>query len=330
MLYACERSEMPFFSVENGFKRHHRQTPNEFRGSFREVSEDRRSLARMYRFTIASLALCAAALSAQTAPAPAVNPHPYTMLYVFGDSYSDSGAGYIDANGPTAVVYLAQRLGIPFTYYGDPGSTGKGLNFAVSAAQSGENPGRRFPTGPFFSFGMKNQVANFVTYTKNKSIPPIDAANTMFYFAGGLNDRSLPEGTTRANIEAEIDTLYDLGARRFMVALLPVKIPGFATPGIKINPELAKIPDEERAKHPDIRIANSNWGPFFDEAISNPAKYGFTDTTTACAQRAFKGEHVDVCANPDAHFYYHDAHPSTAAHRVVGDMLYQEAITKAP
>src|SRR5665213_3323029 len=53
---------------------------------------------------------------------------PYTQLYVFGDSYSDSGSGYIDTNGPTAVVYLAQHLAIPFTYYGDPASAGKGLN----------------------------------------------------------------------------------------------------------------------------------------------------------------------------------------------------------
>ena len=30
----------------------------------------------------------------------------YTRLYVFGDSYSDIGAGYIDGNGPTAVAYL--------------------------------------------------------------------------------------------------------------------------------------------------------------------------------------------------------------------------------
>jgi hypothetical protein len=29
-----------------------------------------------------------------------------------------------------------------------------------------------------------------------------------------------------------------------------------------------------------------------------------------------------------ANFFYHDGHPSTAAHRAVGDMLYREAIAK--
>lgn len=204
------------------------------------------------------------------------------------------------------------------------------LNFAVSAAQTGEGAGRRFPTGAFLSFGMKDQVENFVQFSKFKLIPKIDPDNTMFFFAGGLNDGSLPEGSTRSNIESEIERLYALGARRFMVTILPTKIPVFAAVGIKLNPELEKIPDEERAKHPDIRIANSHWGAFFDEVITNPAKYGIMDTTTDCARRSFSDKPVEACATPDTHFYYHSAHPSTAAHRAVGDMLYQEATTKAP
>jgi cholinesterase len=284
----------------------------------------------MHRLSLACFIVCVRIAFAQAAPAPAVNPHPYTMLYVFGDSYSDSGSGYVDTNGPTAVVYLAQRLGIPFTYYGDPTSTGEGLNFAVSGAQSGEGAGLRFPTGAFFGFGMKNQIENFVRFSKDGSIPKIDPDKTMFFFAGGLNDGRRPDGFTRTNIEAEIETLYSLGARRFMVANLPVKIPGFAAAGVKINPELEKIPDEERARHPDIRISNSHWGSFFDEVITNPAKYGLSDTTTACAQRALRGEQIQVCSSPETHFYYHEAHPSTATHRAVGDMLYQEAISKAP
>jgi len=252
------------------------------------------------------------------------------MLYVFGDSYSDSGAGYVDANGPTAVVYLAQRLGIPFTYDGDPGSAGKGLNFAVSGASSGEGAGRSLPSGGTLGFGMKNQLENFLRYSKSGAIPKIDAANTMFFFAGGLNDGRRPDGFVRTNIESEIDTLYDLGARRFMVAILPTKIPQFAAAGRRVNPELEKIPAEERVKHPDMRIANSQWGSFFDEVITNPAKFGLTDTATSCSDRPFGPQKIPTCTNPDSHFFYHEGHPSTAAHRAVGELLYREAITKAP
>jgi phospholipase/lecithinase/hemolysin len=284
---------------------------------------------------IAATLLLASTLPAQTTPKP-IKPQqplaaaPYTQLYVFGDSYSDSGSGYLDTNGPTAVAYLAQHLDIPFTWYGDPNSKGKGLNFAISGAGSGAGAGRRYPTGEMLGIGMRNQVDSFVAFTKTKDIPPIDPANTMFFFAGGLNDRGKPDGYTRTNIEGEIDTLYDLGARRFMVALLPTKIPQFATAGTAFNPELSKIPAEELAKHPDIRIANSNWGAFLDEVITNPAKYGITDIKSPCAGRNIHHEDTTPCASPDTHFFYHDGHPSTAVHRAVGDLLYQEALTSAP
>jgi phospholipase/lecithinase/hemolysin len=37
----------------------------------------------------------------------------------------------------------------------------------------------------------------------------------------------------------------------------------------------------------DMRIAESQWGSFFDEVLTNPAKYGLTDTTTPCSDRPF-------------------------------------------
>jgi cholinesterase len=250
---------------------------------------------------------------------------PYSMLYVFGDSYSDSGAGYIDSNGPTAVVYLAQRLNIPFTWFGDPNSKGKGLNFAVSGARSGAGQGTRYEHGELLSRGMQNQVADFASLVKDGTVK-FDPERTMFYFAGGLNDRGLPDGATVANIEGEIETLYRLGARRFMIAFLPTKIPSFATAGTSFNPQLSKIPADMRAKHSDIRISNSNWGPFFDEVMEHPAKYGITDTSSTCAGRALKNEDPAPCASPETHYFYHQGHPSTAVHKAVGDMLYAEAI----
>jgi phospholipase/lecithinase/hemolysin len=279
-------------------------------------------------FATTLLLLTAAALTAQTPPAP--KAQPFNMLYVFGDSYSDSGSGYADTNGLTAVAYMAQKLNIPFTYYGDPNSKGKGLNFAISGAQSGEGNGRRYPTGQMLGIGMKNQVANFVAFTKTNDIPKIDPENTLFFFAGGLNDRGKPEGFTRTNIEAEIDTLYDLGGRRFMVGLLPIKIRQFASAGTMFNPELSKIPDEERAKHPDIRIATSDWGFFLDEVMVNPAKYGITNTKDPCAGRDIHHEDTTPCADPDAHFFYHEGHPSMAVHKAAGAMLAQEVQAKAP
>lgn len=259
------------------------------------------------------------------APKVGAAERPYSMLYVFGDSYSDTGAGYVDGNGPTAVAYLAQRLGIPFTYFGEPSSAGRGLNFAVSGARTGADKGKRYEHGELLSRGMRNQVDDFASLVKAGTIT-FDPKQTMFYFAGGLNDRSLPDGVTVKNLEYEIETLYALGARRFLVALLPTRIPSFATAGSRFNSQLSTIPANMRAKHSDIQIANSNWGPFFDEVMQHPAKYGITDTTGTCAGRALKNEDTTPCASPETHYYYHQGHPSTAVHKAVGDMLYDEAV----
>ena len=263
--------------------------------------------------------------AATPAPPRDAESRPYSMLYVFGDSYSDSGSGYVDSNGPTAVVYMAQKLQIPFTYFGDPDSKSKGLNFAVSGAKSGAGEGVHYEHGEMLALGMTNQVDEFDTLLKYGAIT-FDPKQTMFFFAGGLNDRSLADGVTVANIEAEIENLYALGARRFMVALLPTKIPSFASAGVRFNPQLATIPVEMRAKHADIEISNRHWGMFFDEVMDHPAKYGITDTTDACAGRVLFKQDPTPCDSPEAHYFYHSGHPSTAVHKAVGEMLYEEAV----
>lgn len=259
--------------------------------------------------------------------ASAAAQKPYTMLYVFGDSYSDSGAGYVDGNGPTAVVYLAQRLGIPFTYSGDVEGSNKGLNFAVSGARTGEGEGRHYPHGELLSLGMRNQVNSFAALVKAGTVH-FNPKQTMFFLAGGLNDRPLPDGATVTNLENDIEVLYAAGARRFEVALLPTMIPPFATAGERFNPQLATIPAELRARHSDIVITNSDWGMFFDKVMTHPAQYGITDTVSKCAGRMLHDEDATPCASPETHYFFHEGHPSTAVHKVVGDMLYDEAVTK--
>ena len=280
--------------------------------------------SRRIRFLIVGSLLSAAlCCGAQT--------HRWNSLYVFGDSYSDSGAGYVDGNGPTAIAYAADDLGIPFTYAGDPNAARKGLNFAVSGAQTGSGEGHKFEAKPgapqvkdaLLGYGMRNQVADFTRQVKAGTIH-FDADRTMFFIAGGLNDRDLPTATTIANLEDEIREIYHDGGRYFVVALMPVKIAAFSEPALRLNPALARIPAELKTTLPGAHVALSRWGEYFDKVMESPAQYGITNATDKCAGRALFGEDATPCATPDTYFFYHQGHPSTAVHKIVGRELAQE------
>jgi phospholipase/lecithinase/hemolysin len=243
-------------------------------------------------------------------------------MYVFGDSYSDIGEGYLDGNGPTAVAYLAQHLGFTLVPANAANIAGQSLDFAISGAQTGSGPGQKIGND-LLGYGMRNQVDDFAAKVKAHTIT-FDPATTLFFFAGGLNDGHLPSATTIANLSGEIKTLYALGARRFAVALMPTAIPAFSAVGKRLNPELARIPDELSPQLAGAQILLSYWGPFYDDVMAHPAQYGISNTTDACAGREIFHQDATPCASPATHFYYHSGHPSTATHKVVGDKLYKE------
>lgn len=248
----------------------------------------------------------------------------FERLYVFGDSYSDTGAGYVDGNGPTAVAYLAKHLGFELFPANDAkiGRTSS-INFAVSGAQTGRGEGRKVGSA-LLGYGMQNQVDDFAALVNGKKVV-FDASRTLFFLAGGLNDRRLPTETTVANLKGEIRKLYGLGGRHFLVAVLPEAIPNFSDVSKRLNPELEKIPGEIAKELPGIHIANSGWGRYLDDVMRNPAKYGITNTTDKCAGRAIFNEDATPCARPDAYYYYHSGHPSTAVHKFAGAKLHEEA-----
>lgn len=260
-----------------------------------------------------------AAFAARPAATPTIN-----RMYVFGDSYSDIGEGYLDGNGPTSVAYLARRLGFQLMPANDPAAQGKSLDFAISGAQTGRVAGHRIGKA-LLGYGMRNQVDDFAAQVHAGKIK-FSPKTSLFFFAGGLNDRNLPTEETVANLEGEIKTIYSLGGRHFMVALLPTAIPDFSAVATRLNPAIAKIPAELNTQLPGAHVNLSNWGPFYDDVMHHAAKYGITDTVHQCAGRAIFHQDTTPCASPSAHFYYHHGHPSTKTHRIVGGMLYAEVM----
>jgi len=276
------------------------------------------------RFALKSLVVAFALASSLCAAAPTT---PYTRMYVFGDSYSDIGAGYVDGNGPTAVAYLGWLMGLQITQAHAPNASDKSLVFAVSGARTGEGEGRHIKEA-LLGYGMLNQVQDFAARVKSGDIT-FDPDTTLFFMAGGLNDGGLPTETTISNLRHLIEILRDLGGRHFTVAQLPTKIPQFSKTGIRLGPALQQFAEHEGASL-GVDLWLNHWGAGFDAVMEHPESYGIANTESACAGRAIFDQDATPVGDPATFFFYHEGHPSTAVHRVVGQKLLDEVKTHPP
>ena len=251
----------------------------------------------------------------------------YSRLYVFGDSYSDIGAGYIDGNGPTAVAYLGWRMGLQVSSSKAANAAGKSLVFAVSGAGTGEGTGRQVKEA-LIGYGMMNQVRDFAARVKSGEIV-FEPQTTLFFLAGGLNDGRRETAITLANLRQELQILRELGGRHFTIARLPTKIPQFAAVGLRLNPAYEQFVREE-ASAAGFDLWLNHWGAAFDEVMEHPAAHGIVNTTSACAGRAIFDQETTPVGDPATYFFYHEGHPSTAVHRIVGKKLFEEIAARPP
>ena len=286
------------------------------------------------RWAVTPLLLAIALVSSLGAQAPATTPSastatttPYTRLYVFGDSYSDIGAGYIDGNGPTAVAYLGWLMGLQVASSKAPNAAGKSLVFAVSGARTGEGAGRQVKDA-LLGYGMLNQLRDFAARVKSGEIA-FDPQTTLFFLAGGLNDGRQETATTLANLRQQLQLLRELGARHVTIARLPTKIRQFAAVGLRLNPAYEQfVQQESGAAGLDLWL--NRWGAAFDEVMEQPAAHGIVNTTSACAGRAIFDQDATPAGDPATFYFYHDGHPSTAVHRIVGKKLFEEIVARRP
>lgn len=268
------------------------------------------------RFVITASVL---AVMGSIAWTPVADAAAFTSLYVFGDSYSDTGAYVPLTDGSTAAGYLAQGYGIPLTTPQNTNPGTSGINFAQSGARVdvGPTPPATQPQS------LTQQVASFQALVTSGAAS-FNPGSTLFFLAGGLNDHtratqaSIAQATTN-----QVNTLYSLGARYIEIALLPAGIPAFSDSANFLNPVYTALVPQLQSAFSDAVIRLSNWGQFYDNILNNSAQYGITNTTDQCFNLQTR---VQDCSDPSKYFYYYIVHPSDAAHRIVGGQLYQEAL----
>lgn len=207
------------------------------------------SRSRLHAF-VAPVAIVGAL--AVPAPAPAA---VITDLFVFGNSYSDTGAYAKATNGKTAVEYLAENFGITLTTSKNPDPGKDGVNFAESGARVfvGPAPPATHPRS------LTQQVAEFRNYVASGKVT-FDPRTSLFFLLGGLNDHKFvtPAQVNAATL-AQVTTLYALGARLFEIALLPSKVPVFTDSADNLNPGYRALVTKLQAEFPKAVFGLSNW-----------------------------------------------------------------------
>lgn len=276
----------------------------------------------------------------------------YNALFVFGDSLSDGGNAFAlsggtwpqsppyaqqFSNGPTAAEYLAGNLGIDL----QP-STAGGTNFAVGGATTGVLNYNFEVSSPFAlpptlaQTGTLAQVAGFVG-----SAPGFDPASSLFmlwaapndFFLGIAQGADLVEVATTAvsNLITSIGLLASVGATDFLIPNMPNlgQTPFGIAQGpqgqaalsqlsMEFNAALANTLDLARAGLipglPDeLALMTFDVAAFFDEVISDPSRFGFTDVTTPC---------VSSPTGCEGFLFFDAVHPTTAASRLMGEQFF--------
>ena len=273
-------------------------------------------------------------LSSVLAPVRAIAA-TFSQIVVYGDSLSDLGraaaatsnlpaqfkfpaydnGGGRFSNGPIWVEYLANRLGI---------ATNPNTNFAIGGATTGT-----FNTGQTLSpsfVGIQQQV--------NPSNPAAEISdpNALYVIWGGANDYLA--GTTTdprvpvGNLTSEIATLIQTRqAQNILIFNLPDlgKLPSTRNdPTIAAgldsltqlhNTALAASIDSLSQANSSVKLSLLDVNSLFKQVVANPSIVGFDNATDGCL--------LVGCPNPDTYLFWDDIHPTTATHRLIGDLAFQ-------
>ncbi|MCB1705184.1 MAG: SGNH/GDSL hydrolase family protein [Halioglobus sp.] len=310
-----------------------------------------RLLQKTHLATIAATCTLVLSTAAQAVPA-------YTNAYVFGDSLSDTG------NIKNSLGFLGSVLGNSIGY----GSNGRFSNGPVwheylilnDDIVAQDNLGISRSGGTNYAYGgalvdggsgLTGAVAQSATAQVSNYLsgsPAADPGALYISWIGGNDVRGLvgnsdPWDEVNTALDALQGMLGDLlsaGASTLFVPNLPNigSIPEFA--GNAADSQSAfeitvawneGLENRLISLHDDFLAADIFYFDVFDlfeQMLSSPASYGFTDVTSECRSASFTQE--TACANADSTLFWDYVHPTTAAHKLLGEYAYNTLRNGSP
>ena len=297
------------------------------------------------------LAVLAAAIAVTIASAP-TNAADIDTIVFFGDSLSDTGNVWYATGGFPPPPYFQGSSGMAPDFTGGQWSSPEGPswptvfafgfgqtatpslvggnNFAWGGARTGINPD---PSGVLW---LDQQVGLYLLPYQLSGTSP--GPGTLVSIMIGGNDVANNLGDAAAieagiaSIVSQIEGLYGIGVRQFLVANVPDigATPLFqaldaATPGtaafatgftLQWNAAL------EAALHElELPGAVINSFDFFSFAKDPELLAVFDNTTDACLTG------TSICSDPASYFYWDPFHPSSTSHAFLAEGLYQSLVS---
>lgn len=241
---------------------------------------------------------------------------PFTKIYVFGDSLSDSGRAFAltngsfplsppyyqgrFSNGPVWSELLSPVLGVAYA---------SATNYAVGGAKS-DNTNTR-PNLP----GLTNEIDNFL------GANPVADGDALYCVWVGANDllaSFTPPVVIVGNIVTAINRLYQAGARNIAVGGMPDL---GLTPGVKASGAGVIFSYQSADFNNLLRTSLAglaypvtfvDFMSLMQKVMASPATYGLQNITDSCLSST-----GSVCANPDTYLFWDDIHPTAVGHKLL-------------
>lgn len=303
--------------------------------------------------SLLSRLISTAALVVATLAGAGAQAGPFTGMFVFGDSLSDtgnlnivSGGAYPDhtqgpyfggrySNGPLWVETLATDLGLPNAaspYFAGTGGT----NFAFAGARTGavgNPPGVLAQIGGIWN-GVGDPNALYIVVGGGNDMR--DARST-FQTASAADaaGREAAAQATVGNLVSSLGFLALHGAKHVLVSNLP-DLGGTPEAGLLgLRYASTDVTNRFNALVPSLLAAGTGFGldmSFLDMAgllkkviadatTNGGGLYGITDVTSPCA--GFLYSTGDACS---VSLFSDVLHPSATAHRLIGEAAFAAAV----